>query len=180
MTGNKEGVPLSELDRLTLAEQSARSDYQKVNAEFEMRLRDMVSAAKQRIEEELNLIYCDKIKAAREAYKAAQAAVTAEQDRLARAPENPPHPIGTKMVQWKRPKSWHMQLQKTGKLGVFECINKDSKHPSNLRYYSRARIGSFVVRILKKDGGPGLMYDMYRSYCGWYPEGVDPNREDTT
>ena len=125
-----------------------------------------------------------------EAYNAAIAAAckaeytyTAERDRLAlQAATNVtgPYNIGTKMVEWScRPYYRSSRATPTGRVGIVEVWTKDSRQSERLIVYRLPSVGSKVVRILKKDGSPGVGFVNFRSLqtppSGWYPEGVNPN-----
>ena len=85
-------------------------------------------------------------------------------------------PLGTVMLQWDRPRFSHSTpFKPTGKRGVLEVISRESVHPSNRA--GRAQIGDVVIRIVTKEGKPGLSYVMGNKW-GWHPEGVDPNKEE--
>lgn len=120
------------------------------------------------IKREVNAKYADRIKAAAEAETAANKAIEAERERLALAA--PQYPIGTRFELWKNPNRWLSGSAKpSGEFGIFEIITSASKHPANAASYSRASIGTPVIRPLKKDGTPGLKYEQFHEHSSWKP-----------
>jgi hypothetical protein len=87
------------------------------------------------------------------------------------------YPLGTVMHEWRQKwSSWARTAPPfvaTGKTGVYEAVTRESSFPDGC---STPDVGSFVIRVTKKDGTPGLKC-VSRSYemSNWYPEGVDPN-----
>jgi hypothetical protein len=89
-----------------------------------------------------------------------------------------PYPVGTVLLEWKFYSSWSDELQLSGKRGVIEVITAESQHPGNISAYSRASIGTVVVRYLKADGKPSRNYSAWSAMSRpWSPEGVDLNKE---
>lgn len=115
--------------------------------------------------------------------QSAGAEVTAEKERLALTGVGCAVPIGTKVVKWEGP-SWSSysrdQSMKPVATGVVEAVTMESAFSG--RQFSPS-VGSFVVRINKKNGKPGLkceritwnLNDSGLPY-GWHIEGVDPNK----
>ena len=90
-----------------------------------------------------------------------------------------PYPLGTKLIEWKRPRfSCIGGMSKTGKVAVLEILKEGDSIPDNIRW-SKPRIGSIVLRMLKKNGTRSShleeWYDLYK--CYWFPEGVEPKKE---
>lgn len=109
--------------------------------------------------------------------KSAGDALREEADRVAKSGMGAKLPIGSRYAQWV--KHFHSSpWKKTGIVAVVEVITSESQHPANA-YYSRAKIGDTVLRLLKKDGTPGLKYARLNHGdsipYGWYPEGTEPN-----
>ncbi len=107
-------------------------------------------------------------------------------DAEALAEAKPPYPVGTKLAQWERCSEWNStetkKVRASGVTGVLEIITRDSEHPANLSKYSRASVGSCVVRLLKKNGETGSKYIVPGGWHGgdwamWRPVGVDLNAE---
>ena len=104
----------------------------------------------------------------------AEKELEAEKDRIARIGDGGAYPVGTKLYEWGPVRKFSRDIGATGKVGIFECITKDSVHAGNVAGYSRASIGDFVVRELKKDGTPSSRYHRYKHWMQWYPEGESP------
>lgn len=109
----------------------------------------------------------------------ANTAAADEKDRIARTGANAPLPVGTVMIEWKPPlgfagRTW----SKTGRRGLIEMVTKDSKHAENLSRYSRAGLGTCVIRILKKDGTPSIQYTEYLHGHRWTQEHEDKNASE--
>jgi hypothetical protein len=77
-------------------------------------------------------------------------------------------------VEWKSPQ-YSGTLYKTGRTGIVEVRTTDSKFPGRNRWRLPPLGGEFI-RVLKKDGSPGLNFDLISSF-GWHPDGVDPNKK---
>ena len=171
--------------------QQRDADYtvlQDISRERNTRLDEMISAARRIIDADIAALYGDRLDAAQEAYTIAYRAHLAALEAHALTGAGCPVPLGTKLVKWEIPKSrsWMRGISmKVVAHGVVEAITGQSVHPSNMAEYSRAKIGAFVVRHLKKDGTPSARYDKlhwsrendYTVLYGWHPEGVDPNKE---
>lgn len=92
--------------------------------------------------------------------------------------KTPPHPLGTVMVQWKRIDNWTSGARRftyslTGERGILEVVTSMSQHPDKLTY-GKASVGSYIIRILRRNGTPGKSYIEYGS-GRWEPEGIDLN-----
>lgn len=85
-------------------------------------------------------------------------------------------PIGTVLYEYTTRRFDDKRLW-TGRKGVLEIVSEDSAHPSNVSAYRWAKIGSLVVRILKKDDSLGLSYVAGWSCRYWVPEGTDLNQK---
>lgn len=110
---------------------------------------------------------------------AADMAVLAAREARALAGEGAPYPLGTRMVEWEWVPRGSALRMVNGRIGIFEAVTSASEHPGNLASYSMAKIGDYVIRLLKKDGARSLQYvtmgwDMRNR---WRPEGVDINAE---
>lgn len=118
--------------------------------------------------------YDEQISSAGATASAAEAeAQTAE---YAYAVSEPPVIPGTELVRWATGSWYHSPgtfLQDA--IGIFEIVSFDSKFPENLSEYSRPKVGSYIVRLLKKDGTPSLKFDKYNHLgSNWLPKGKQP------
>lgn len=94
---------------------------------------------------------------------------------IARAVEHPdtPHPVGTVLYEWGRPR-FSQDWEKTGKRGVVEVCTRESKFPSNIAW-SKPSPGEAYIRMLKTDGTPSLqVISVNRAGHRWLPEGRRP------
>ena len=103
------------------------------------------TAFEAQLSQEIADTFGDEFRAALEARDQARVAELAERDRLARTATDTPYPVGTVLVEWRRPR--------------LEVITTDSQHPG--KGY-RAEVGTIVIRLLKKDGKPGARYAALR------------------
>jgi hypothetical protein len=76
-----------------------------------------------------------------------------ERSRIAKASQDHPYPLGTLMYEYNVGKLDRKKF-KTGKEGIFEIVTNETQFPANIAY--RKEIGKYIVRVLKKDGTPGL------------------------
>ncbi len=156
----------------------------------ERTIRARVDAFKALVEVEETANFDAQILVTTRAYVDSVAARDAAIDAAARAGEGTPFPVGTKVFEWRAASRWFYSREIgliRGKAGVIEVITTYSKHPDNKAAYRMAALGEPVVRILKKDGTPGLQYEKliknygdkdYRLPWGWHFEGVDPNKKE--
>lgn len=72
------------------------------------------------------------------------------------------YPVGTQMEEWGTRSMGYRRTPppavRTGVRGIIEAITRESVHPANSAAYSRAHVGSFVIRLLKKNGTPSQRY----------------------
>lgn len=135
-----------------------------------------VSAFRSQTEARVHAEWKERISALSESAKTAKKAM--EDAEIADAMDGGrcKYAIGTVLLEWKR-SSYGFRtnpLRLTGRRGVVEVITRDSAHPNN-RNYSRASAGDVVVRLLGKNGKPGILYstDINSWRAKWFPEGVD-------
>lgn len=119
-----------------------------------------LEAFKTELRNELEAKYGADQKRAWEDYYSAEKALDNEKDRLARLGKGGKYPVGTKLVRKKPTYKWSSTL--VDRFGVYECVTTDSQFPvprSGRRYRDdRPELGSYVVRLLKKDGSPSLNF----------------------
>lgn len=82
--------------------------------------------------------------------------------------DNAPCPIGTK-VRRKKNVSHGYTPSYVEETGILALVTRETRLPANTATYSRPKVGSFIVRILKKDGTPGTRLDRFRVYYGGEP-----------
>lgn len=110
-------------------------------------------------------------KAKNEAYTACQKA------EVEAAAAQAPFPVGTKLVGWSHSKyaGYNAKREATA-LGVLEVYSNSTKAQHNARRKFHLEPGKYIVRLLKKDGTPGLLIEPYGrggKYI-WLPEGQTP------
>jgi len=92
-----------------------------------------------------------------------------------------PYPEGTVMVHWERPFTYGVNnhpYKKSGDKGVLQIFKPYDKFPSKPKRWGMPSVGDVVIRLLKKDGTPGIQAKQY-GYDGgiWTAENEDPNAE---
>lgn len=171
---------MNAVEKIQLAARQARRAYAELKEKRDEEKRKRLSLASEAINSDLANVYGEKLSAL---YDAQLAAEQAERDALttrALSGEGAPFPLGTKMAEWSRGYSHSHALKLTGKVGVIEAVTEQSEFPENMGSWRRPAIGSFVIRMVKKDGSKSLKTvsaggSDFRYY--WRPEGVDPNTE---
>ncbi len=68
----------------------------------------------------------------------------------------------------------------TGRRGRFEVCTPQTQFAGNISTYRQPAPGTIFIRILKKDGTPGLAFETerYGSFEDWLPEGQKPKTEE--
>jgi hypothetical protein len=102
--------------------------------------------------------------------------------------------LGRIVWEWKRG-TYGRFLHAPSRRGRIEIFRQGDPEPLNAPRYGRANVGDYIVRIITKSGQAGKEYvRLPRATCGttverlemtdkhelphgWYPEGVDPNKE---
>ena len=89
---------------------------------------------------------------------------------------NDGYSIGTLLVEWRAP-SWRYKApkQETGRRCIVEVYDGTQPMPGNRGAWSIPNLGDKYGRIIKNDGKTGKQ--VFLDFCGWYPEGVDPNKK---
>lgn len=142
------------------------------------------NASERNIQSYADVLYKRKISASQiasyEAYQAMNNAI--EADGLAGI--GAPHPLGTKYYEWNNKLTGYSgegmrqvsiyTLEKTGEIATLEAVTRTSRFPENLGYRGAPALGTFILRLHKKNGELGLKY-LSVDASGWYSEGFDPN-----
>lgn len=92
------------------------------------------------------------------------------------------YPEGTVVYEWVVSNRWTNPptKSKTGKTGIVE-IYDGTKPISQTLKYSVPSIGAIIVRYLKKDGTPSLVFDSGNyNLSKWYSEGDTPDNNIKT
>lgn len=83
-------------------------------------------------------------------------------------------PVGTIVFEWTRPHSFGRSIMLTGREGRLEIWTPASDHPASIRW-GLPSVGSYYVRLLKKDGTDSRVCSDLRSYGQtWLPKGKVP------
>lgn len=144
--------------------------------------RERLDEFKRRLEAELHDKYGPGIRVAEEVERTAQMALSEEKSRLAKTGAGSPYPLGTKLCEWELDPSVSLYARYrprvlSGRTAVVEAVTVENigEVGKPVGYTYRAEVGSFIARILKKDGKPGKLYFDLRSGWlrdHWLPEGV--------
>jgi hypothetical protein len=86
------------------------------------------------------------------------------------------------LVEWGRPRDtrgWERDRKKIAlRRGVLEVRTSETVLPANVGSWRLPVIGEVFIRILKKDGSPGMAVESYRpnpaGVNAWLPEGQTP------
>lgn len=110
--------------------------------------------------------YAEKLATATGAVRDAKAVLRDVKDQV------PDHPWTGKrvfkMVWAPGQHSWTRDPKSARIEGLVETVRSTTAFPGNVGSYSRPRVGSPLVRLLNKDGSPGLRFDsMGGDYHGW-------------
>ena len=63
--------------------------------------------------------------------------------------------------------SWDRNPRMVRVEGLVETMRSTTELPGNASRWNRPPIGSPIVRLLKKDGTPGLKFETMREHSGW-------------
>lgn len=139
--------------------QQARHALNLADNKRESHINKCVEEARLKATREAIELFQEDIREKREAVKELQALHDDLASQLAQSAHDAPYPLGTRMIETKTPSfSIRGKSVPTGRVGIVEPVTKDTIHPDNLGSYTRADIGSYIVRILKKDGTPSKNY----------------------
>lgn len=166
------------LDELQREMYRLRGEASKIKNMRDMWIYDRERAAKATIEAEAAPIFAERINAAQKALAAATQAYEDTKIAEAQAGVDAKYPIGTKMAKWRRKYRYsygsdNPWTEQTGDFGIVEVITRESQHPANFADYSRASLGSIVIRKLKKDGTPSAQYVKFHDWYAWFPADKD-------
>lgn len=146
---------MSELDQRRAAAREAQQRFDEIEARRRVALR--------KAEAEINAALEPERQAARDEINAAQRALAVAMDRT------PDHPWTGKRVYRTEPqgRSWERLPDKQIE-GVVETRRSNTQFPLNAADYRLPSIGSGFVRLLNKDGKPGLKFEeLQRSWNQW-------------
>lgn len=196
----------TELQKLEAAVATAKNAVTERTQERDDYIRFRKDELRKLLDEELAKMFSN-VTALHIAHERAVTARDAEADRLAKSGGiTPTAPLG-KYVRWDHPRDWNGSRLRsksafaTQDVAVVELFTLESTHRIP-EYRDQPRIGSTVLRPLKKDGKPGLAcvlvnppmpkgYSIPNPWNGryidvygvagvtggeWYPEGVDATK----
>jgi hypothetical protein len=94
--------------------------------------------------------------------------------------EGAPYPLGTILYEWVREYRYHdnSPMRLSGRRGILEAVTRESLFPVNMRSYSLPSVGSFIIRLLKKDGTTGKQFENPYKWETWLPEGQKPKASE--
>lgn len=153
-----------------MSEQERAAEERLRNAErAEYRLKDEVrekrNAARAVIDEQLRAEYDEPLRLAAQKRYEAEKALDAERT-AAWANKGPA--VGTRYVEFESRSSWAQNSALTGRVAVVEQRTNETRLPEN-RKWGLPRVGEKFLRILKKDGTPGLNTARIGDH-NWKPE----------
>lgn len=160
----------SRIKELTKARDEAEQRHSRTLAMKRDEIAQRMEAFRERTEFEAGLKHDPSIEAAADRAHAARVALDEALEARALTGEGAPYPLGTKLYEWER-KKWAREWALTGRVGVMEGFTRQSEQPDSLQH-GRARIGDYVVRVLKKDGTPSKLYINRFHWRNWLPEGI--------
>lgn len=169
------------IEQLEAALEEAERDYYTLESERNSKRNKLLSEAEGKINSAINAEYSERQDSLRAALRSAKDAVNAAREARALSGAGAPYPLGTKLFEWENQDRWNRKMVPTGKIGLIEAITSTSEHSGTDSVWRRADIGSYVIRILKKDGTPSKHYIKCTSWEAknrWLPEGVDANTHE--
>lgn len=139
--------------------------------------RELVAEAATKIDGELEAKYGERIRALRDAEGRVRQALYVAKIEAGKAALSG-FPSGV-MVEWgyDMRHRWDRSREKkpTGRRGRYELRTADTEFPANTGSYRLPNIGQVFIRILKKDGSPGLKFESLRAGSDWrLEEGSEP------
>lgn len=178
-------VPTQErVDELEAEMQVAEQTLRKARDMRESERAQLVSAAKERIEREVNIKHAEKIQALCNAAVAAKLTFERAKESLALSGKTARLPLGTRMVQWEHVRNrenWSKwTLVATKRRGIVEVLQVGSPLPRN-RAHGLPKIGDVIIRVLKADGARSincLKLDSWDGINRWFPEGHQPTTKE--
>lgn len=167
------------LEMLAAAERDASGAVWSIKRELDEAVADArrphIQAAGE-AETAVRLSYAERVAAANDAHRAATEAHDAAKIEAAESGEGLPYPLGTVVVKWENPSCYgntfpHRATDERARLEVFKT---GDEYPLNRGSYSRPDPGQLVLRLLKKNGTPGINVLRFGNDMAtyWLPEGV--------
>lgn len=161
------------IEELREARHAAERAYNCRKTERDAFVRERLAAARDAIEAEAQVIYGEDVAALSLAAANESDAESIAIESAALAGVDAKFPVGSKLVEWATPRDhWTHRvtgsIKPTGRTGIYEAVTRATHFPGNLAPYSYPAVGSFIIRLHKKDGTLGLQivkgYDMVRFY----------------
>lgn len=158
-----------------------------LKAAHEAALREREAITKERIEEEskelsafradlqtrMEAKYRFNTNVAWEKVEATRKVMVEELDRIARMGGEGKFAVGTKVAHEKSLGSgYYYGRSKVMEYGLIECVTTDSvfPEPRSRRGNKNPQVGTFIIRLIKKNGSTGLLYEML-AHDGDLPHG---------
>lgn len=164
-----------DLEALVAARDAAQRRLWAIDNERAAFLRERRAAFQAALAAEEATLFGDRLAVA-EAELTAAKALSEEAIEKAALAEEREIPAGTLMEEWKIPRHTYGRgpAVLTGRKGILEIITRDSVHPGNISGWSRPAVGQIVVRIIRKDGSPGMSYVHGYETKNWRPAAAPP------
>ena len=123
---------------------------------------NLVNEATHKIDEAIDAEYGERIKDLR--LKSIAADKVVRDAEVADAIKDAPWPVGTKLIGWGRACGRYDHIYGDLKPltkqveGILEVVTDDTIHPATLSRYGRASVGSYIIRLIRKEGAVGIAY----------------------
>ena len=149
---------MSEIERLENAVQKARNAEQAMQQKRAEKRRRLLNAEVDRIDAELAAEYGDRLKTLHEARYAAEQIMLAAKEKAALKGDGAPWPVGTRLQKWAKRSRWESEYHPLEEFGVLEAVTRELKFAENRSGYSIPAVGTYIIRLEKKDGTLGLKF----------------------
>lgn len=178
---------MSDIQDFKHSAEFAAAELGKIKAAWNGEYRELMQIEETRISALMAAKYAARRDSAQKIAGAALALYTEALESQAKTGLGCPLPIGSKVIEWTPISRYGGGPKAATNTGIVEAITRESIHPANAASYSRAKVGDFVIRLLKKDGSIGSKYcrmsiDWTTSKIslpyGWHPEGFNPNTKE--
>ncbi len=166
-----------DIEALRQADREARNAYYGLEHEKNVKQREQETAAMWAIRASIAQEYNERLSIlAEEMNKAGRLLAIAEAENgkvnLVNYPSGP-------VFEWGHSRHYYGRGNKrlTGRRGIFEVCTPETEFARNVCSYRRPKPGEVFIRVLKKDGTPGLAFETSRwdgKFSNWLPEGKEP------
>ena len=151
---------LAQIAELRQAEEDAAEAVRAIEKQREEEFSRRKDAFVAALNAELDTVFAERIKTAREARWTARTAELEAREAAALAGVNAKDPPGTILEEWRItgcslfPDS--RMMRRTGHKAIYDPVTRSSRFPENMSRWNEPKVGEFAYRLLKNDGTPGL------------------------